>query len=203
MKRRKINFPRIVWVTSIFALLITILIMVMDYKINYQYSNEDTNKIYFYDCNGEVCTTRTKNKKKKSYSEYKCYTTCPEYKGLINEDYAILKSNDGNILYNYKLGLTIAENYTEYKFINNEYIIATKNKLEGVIDLNNNITVNTEYNQIGYYKNKNLIGYNTDSIIVKKDNVYGIINYKNGNIVEEIKYKETDIKKLLDIIENS
>ncbi len=200
---KKVNMPKIIWISSIFALLITILIMVMDYKINYQYSSDDTNKIYFYNCDGEVCTTRTKNKKKKAYSEYDCYTICPTYKGTINDDYSLLKDTNGFILYNYKLGIKITEGYEEYKFINKQYIIVTANKLEGVIDLNNNITVNTEYNQIGYYKNKELIGYNTDNIIVKKDNVYGIVNYKTGMLVEPVKYKESEIKKLLDIIENS
>ena len=198
---KKINIPKVIWVSSIFALLITILIMIMDYKINYEFNSDDTNKIYFYNCDGELCTTRTENKKKKAYSEYICYTTCPEYKGKVNKDYAILKDETGLILYNYKLGIKISEGYDEYKFINQEYIIVTKDKLEGVIDLNNNIIINPEYNQIGYYKNKNLIGYNETNIIIKKENKYGIINYKTGIIVEYINHKEKDINKLLDIIE--
>lgn len=197
----KENIPKVIWISSIFALLITILIMVMDYKINYQYSTNNINKIYFYNCNGEVCTTRTKSANKKTYSEYLCSTECPEYKGKINKDHVILKEKNGNILYNYKLGIKVSEGYDKYQFINQEYIIVTKNNLEGVIDINNNITIKPEYTQIGYYKNKILIGYNTNSIIIKKDDSYGIINYKTGKIEEEIKYKDSEINKLLDIIE--
>ena len=40
-KGKEINIARIVWVSCIFLLLITILIMVMDYKINYQYKVEN------------------------------------------------------------------------------------------------------------------------------------------------------------------
>ncbi len=199
--KSKINIARIIWITSIFAILITILIMVMDYKINYQYLNQEANnKLYFYNCDNEVCTSQSNKLKKELYSEYNCYTACPKYKGTINEKYALLKNKEGYILYNYKEGIKIAENYDEYKFINDNYIIVTKNKLKGVIDTNNNKTIEIKYTDIGYYKNKYLTGYNTNSIIVKSDNVYGIINYKDGTVIEEIKYKESEINKLLDII---
>ncbi len=197
MKLKKINIPHTIWIISIFALLITILIMVMDYKINYEYNN-DVNKriIYFYDCNGEVCTSETKNNNKKAYSEYICYTKCPKFKKIIEEDYALLQNNEGYILYNYKEGKKIAEGYEEYKFINTNYIIVKKNKLEGVIDAENNITVPINYTQVGYYKNKILTGYNTAEIIIRSDKSYGIINYKTGEIVEELKYTEEDLNTL-------
>ena len=195
MKEKKINFPKIIWITSIFALLIVILIMVMDYKINYEYSNSGNNKIYFYNCEGEICTS-SKKLNKELYSEYICYTACPQYKGTINEDYALLKNENGYILYNYKEGLKIAEDYNEYKFLNDQYIIVTKNNKEGVIDSNHNITLEVKYTQIGYYKNSKLTGYNTKDVIVKSDNVYGILNYKTGEVVEEIKYKENEVDKL-------
>lgn len=199
----KYKLPKIIWITSIFALLIVILLMVMDYKINYQYSNKIGSKLYFYDCDGKVCTTTTKNKNKKLYSEYTCYNLCPSYKGTINNDYVILKENSGLILYNYKLGIKITEGYDEYKFIDDKYIIVTKTKLDGIIDLDNNIIINPEYTQIGYYKKETLIGYNNESIIVRKDDTYGILNYKTGELVEEFTHKESEINKLLNIIKTS
>lgn len=200
MTKRKINIPKIIWISSIFALLITILIMVMDYKINYEYSDKTSNKLYFFKCDNEVCVSEANNLKKELYSEYNCYTICPKYKGTINEKYALLKNSTGYILYNYLEGIKIAEDYDEYKFINDNYIIVTKNNKEGVIDINSTKTIDTNYTQIGYYKNKNLIGYNTQNIIVKSGDTYGIINYKTGEIVEEIKYKSNEIDSLLKII---
>ena len=202
MKSKKINKARVVWVIGLFALLIVILLMIMDYKINYQYSNSDY-KLYFYKCNGKVCTTNTKSKNKKLYSEYECHSSCPEYKGTLNKDYAILKEEIGYILYNYKLGIKITEGYDNYIFINNKYIIVEKDKQQGVIDIDNNITISPEYTEIGYYKNNNLLGYNSNNIIAKKDDTYGILNYKTGDLVEEFKYKENNINKLLDIIKKS
>ena len=199
--KEKINIARTIWILSIFALLIVILLMVMDYKINYQYSSE--NFIYFYKCSDKVCTTNTKNNKKKAYSKYECYNICPTYKKTINNDYALLKDDTGYILYNYKLGIKIAEGYDNYVFITDKYIIIEKNKLEGVIDTDNNIIISPEYTKIGYYKNDTLIGYNQESIITKKEDVYGILNYKDGSLVEEFTHKESEINKLLDIIKTS
>lgn len=200
MKKRKLNIPKTVWITSIFAFLIAILIMVMDYKINYQFSNSGSSKLYFYDCDNELCTSESNKLNKKLYSEYNCYGPCPIYKGKIDEEYAILKEKEENILYNYIKGIKISEGYDDYKPINSEYIIVTKKDLKGIINTENTKTVNIEYTDIGYYKNDKLIGYNTENIIVKKDKEYGIINYKNGTIVEEINYKEKEINTLLEKI---
>ena len=56
---KKINFAKISWVSSIFIILIIILIAVMHYKIYYQYKIK--NIIYFYDCDGTLCATEVKN----------------------------------------------------------------------------------------------------------------------------------------------
>lgn len=200
--KKRINIARLVWILSIFTLLIVILLMVMDYKINYQYSNYES-IIYFYNCNDKLCTTNTKNNKKKAYSKYECHNVCPTYKGTINNDYALLKDETGYILYNYKLGVKITEGYNKYTFITDKYIIVEKNKLEGVIDIDNNIIISPEYTKIGYYKNDTLIGYNQESIISQKEDVYGILNYKTGELIEEFTHKESDINKLLDMIKKS
>ena len=59
MKKQKMG--RILWVSSLFLLLITILFMVMDYKINYQYLEEKN--LYFYECDGTLCVSNTKEEK--------------------------------------------------------------------------------------------------------------------------------------------
>ena len=102
----KFNVPKIIWVSCLFLELIVILIMVMDYKINYQYTNDKETKLYFYDCSGELCTSEVKNNSKKLYSVFDCwYTICPVYKKIINEDYALLEEAESLILYNYLLKL--------------------------------------------------------------------------------------------------
>ena len=53
---KKINIAKIIWISSIFIALIIILWMVMDYKINYEYSSP-SQKLYFYECNNSLCTS--------------------------------------------------------------------------------------------------------------------------------------------------
>ena len=65
---KKHNFGRILWVTSLFLLLIEILLMVMDYKINYQYLTK--NELYFYECEGNLCVSEAQEKKNLIYSKY-------------------------------------------------------------------------------------------------------------------------------------
>lgn len=201
-KLKNINKYRVVWVSCIFLVLIVILIMVMDYKINYEYLQEPSQKLYFYECDGEVCTTEVKDNNKNVYSSYDCwYNTCPIYKGIINDDYVLLEENSTFILYNYKTGVTVTSGYDSYDFINNDYIIVVRDEKYGVIDISDNIVADVSYDQIGYYENDLLKGYNTSNIIAKKGEKFGIISFKDGSIVEEFNYTNNDISKLLDIIE--
>ena len=90
-KIRKINIYKIMWVSSIFLFLIVVLIMVMDYKINYEYLPVSNSKLYFYKCDNELCTTEVEDKDKEIYSAYDCwYEACPVYKSNVNDDYVLL-----------------------------------------------------------------------------------------------------------------
>ena len=96
--RRKINVARIVWVGCLFLLLIIILLMVMDYKINYQYLEK--NYLYFYECDTEMCVTSVKDKEKILFSSYDCgYEDCPDYKRNVFDDYVLLNKGNEYILY--------------------------------------------------------------------------------------------------------
>lgn len=196
--KKKINIYRIIWVSCLFLLLIVILIMVMDYKINYEYQNQPSSKLYFYDCSGDICTTEVSNNSKNEYSVYDCwYEKCPTFKGIINKDYALLQEDDSFVLYNYKTGKTITSGYDSYTFINNDYIIVTKDTKDGVININDDVVVNLIYNQIGYFKNDLLVGYNSNSIVANKNGKYGIISFKDGSIIEEFIYEETQIEEVI------
>lgn len=199
--KKKFNIARIVWVGAIFLELIVILIMVMDYKINYEYLEPTTSSLYFFECDDGVCTTEVEDKNKNIYSVFDCeYVTCPEYKKIINDDYALLLEDNSFILYNYKTGNVITSGYSDYRFINNDYIIVKRDNKEGVIDLEDNLVVNVEYEQIGYNEGEYLTGYNTSNIIAKKDDKYGIISFKDGSIIEEFKYDENQIQSLLELL---
>ncbi len=196
---KKINIARIVWIIALFLLLIVILLMVIDYKIHYQYLVH--NQLYFYECNGELCVSESEDNSKLRFSIYDCgYEECPVYSNNIEDQYAILKEPTTAILYDYRNASVISSEYEEYQFINSNYIIVTLNGKQGVIDINNNLTVDLEYEKIGYQTDDFLSGYNFSAIIAKKDNQYGIISYKNGNVIEEFKYKEEDINTLLEVL---
>ena len=96
--RKKINIARVVWVSGVFILLIVILLLVMDYKINYQYLPH--NYLYFYECEEELCVTNVNDKEKLLFSAYDCeYEECPEYKRKISEEHVILEKEETHTLY--------------------------------------------------------------------------------------------------------
>lgn len=195
---KKINIPKIIWVSSIFIILIIILVSIINYKINYQYLSYEY--LYFYECDNNLCVSQTNDYSKLTYSKYECgYESCPKFIKSLEDSFVVLVSDNKYILYDYRNSKTINENYQDYELINNNYIIVTQKNKKGIIDRNNQLIVSTIYDEIGI-KEDYLKGYNLNNIIVKKDNLYGIISYKNGSIIEEIKYKEEEVNTLLDII---
>lgn len=194
---KKINWSRFLLVSSIFLFLIIVLLMVMDYKINYQYLLDK--KLYFYECDSTLCVLEVKSDKYLLYSTYDCgEEDCPIYKQNLEEDYVLLTKGEKTILYNYRTGKVISQNYEDYLFFQSNYIIVTLNGLQGVIDLNNQVLVPLQYQQIGYYVNNYLSGYNLQSIVVKKDEKYGIVSYKTGEVIEKIEIEEENINILLE-----
>ena len=196
---KKHNFGRILWVTSLFLLLIEILFMVMDYKINYQYLTK--NELYFYECEGNLCVSEVQEKKNLVYSKYDCgEKECPFYKKSIDNNYVVLEYRDSNktLLFNYRTGKMISNSYEDYTVIDEEHLIVTDNAKQGIIDNVGKIIVPIIYDQIVIVNNQLLEGYNFQSIIVKKDNLYGILSYKKGTIIEKVEYQEKDLALLLD-----
>ena len=196
---KKINIPRITWVSSIFIVLIITLLLIVQYKIKYEYLNY--NYLYFYECDNNLCVSETADNSKLIYSKYECgYENCPKFRKKISDNYIILQKDNKYILFDYKNSKVISDKYENYHIINNDYIIVTINNKKGIIDKNNTLITNTIYDQIGYKTNEYLSGFSLHNIIVKRDNLYGIISYKTGTIIEEVKYKEEEINTLLDII---
>ena len=197
--RRKINVARIIWVVCLFLLLIIILLMVMDYKINYEYLSKYY--LYFYQCDEEICVTPIKDKKKNLLSELDCgYERCPEYKKRISDNYVLLEGKNNNILYNYKKSRIISDAYEDYEPIDSKYIIVKKDNLFGIINTSNKIIIKPTYDEIGIRINDYLSGYNDNAIIAKKNDKYGLVSYKDGKLVEEFKYKNEEIEQLQTIL---
>lgn len=196
------NIYRIIWVSALFILLIIILVCIMDYKINHEYEEEKF--LYFYDCNDTVCVSSAMDNSKTIISKYECrYTECPKYERIINNDYALLKESDNSYeLYNYKSGNIISAGYNNYSFIDDEYIVVTKNNKDGIININDEIVVDTIYDKLGIIDNDNLTGYNKDYIIALKNDKYGIISIKDGKIREDFKYDKDKLDELLVLISN-
>jgi len=193
------KLPRIIWITSLFLVLIITLILIIHYKINYEYLSY--NYLYFYECNDTLCMSSTKDNDKLIYSKYECgYDACPNYIKNIKDEYVLLQKDKEFILYNYRTSAIISKDYEDYEFINSNYIIVTNNKKKGIIDKNNNKVVDTIYEDIGYKKENYLSGYNLNNIIVKKDDLYGIISFKDGSIIEEIKYQT--IEEVISLLGN-
>ncbi|MBQ8681716.1 MAG: hypothetical protein IJ509_02255 [Bacilli bacterium] len=196
---KKINIAKIVWVGALFLGLIVILVMVMDYKIHYQYKSR--NKIYFYECSGNLCVTEVKDDDKLMYSYYDCeYEMCPIYKKEIGDSYVVLTEGDSNILFDYRDSKVISRDYDDYQLLNNNYIIVIEGNKQGVINKNNEVVVSISYEQLGYAKDDYLIGYNLNAIIAMNDKKYGIISLKDGSIIEEFKYSEEDVDTLLSLL---
>lgn len=200
----KVNLGKIIWVTSLFLLLIVILLMIMDYKIHYEYLTKK--ELYFYECSGNLCVSEIKEDKKLMYSKYECQKKeCPYLKKELDSNYILLEyQNEKNkILFNYRTAKVISQNYEDYFLLNQKYIIVTKEEKQGLIDSNGKIIVPPKYDQIGLKNEEYLTGYNFKEIIVKQDNAYGIIDCTTGNIVEEIKYSESNISDLLNKLKES
>ena len=199
---KKINLPKIIWISSIFIILIIILLLVMNYKINYEYLIH--NYLYFYECNTNLCVSQVEEDDKLIFSKYDCgFDECPQYLKSVDNDYVILTKDNKNILYNYRNSKIISDEYSDYYIINNNYVIIKFNGKKGILSLDNKILLAAIYDEIGYEKDGKLVGYNLNNIIVKKDNLYGIVSYKDGKIIEEIKHNEDEIDKLLEKIKNS
>ena len=199
--KRKIIAKKI-WITAIFLGLIVTLIAVIDYKVHYQYLTK--NKLYFYECTGILCVTEVKDDSKLLYSSFDCkYDECPVYKSELDDTHVLLEEENELLLYNYRTGVTISKDYDDYKILNNKSIIVVRNKKQGIINFQNELLVETIYDQLGHEQNEYLTGHNINSIIAKKDDKYGIISLKTGEIIEPFNYEEDEINQLLDKIKEN
>ena len=199
---KKINIARKVWILSIFLILIVILIAIIDYKVHFEYLAN--NSLYFYDCSGNLCVTEVKNDNHLLYSKYQCgYEECPIFKSELDDNKVLLENDDKTILFDYRLGNVISSDYDNYQILNSNFLIVTRNQMQGIIDIDNNQTVAVNYDQLGIIREDYLTGYNLNAIIAKKNEKYGVISIKDGTIIQEFVHEETELENLLQFLQEN
>lgn len=167
------NVWHITWIISIYAVLMTILYLVVEYKVKWEDKDLST-YLYFYKCSNQLCTTE-KNVAN-YYSKVKCNKKeCP-YITEKNNNYLILSNNEKEYVYDYIKGNIISDIYNKYSFINNNLIAKSKDGKYGVIDFEGNVLVNFDYNKIIDYKDS-YVAYSENSKV-------GIINKERDINIE-------------------
>lgn len=168
------NLWRIIWIVGIYALLVSILYLVIVYKVKWE--NKDLNKyLYFYNCSNSLCSTSDKLQGS-YYSKILCDNDVCPYIENINNNLLILKNNDKSFIYDYLDEKIISNNYLQYKYLNdNYYIIVDEFGKQGIMDISGVVVVNPEYTSIGDYNEKYLVYLDNDS------NLYKIKDMTTGN----------------------
>ena len=147
---KKNNFWHLIWVIGVYAILILLLILIVEYKVNWE--NKDLNTyLYFYKCSGNLCTTNEKIDN--YYSKIKCDNkTCPYIKEKYNS-LVVLADNEKEYIFDYTTDHIINNSYQRYNFVNDYLIVKNNENKYGVISIDGNVLVEPKYNKIIDYKN--------------------------------------------------
>ena len=157
--KKNTNWWKIVWIVGIYAILITILYLVVLYKVKWEHKDLNT-YLYFYDCNRSLCTSTVSQDE--YYTKVKCDDKLCPYITSVIDDSVILKNGNKTWIYNYIDGINIGEVYKDYKYVNNgTFIFTDNNNKQGVLTLTDGVVVQSKYDYIDNYKN-GLISYKTE-----------------------------------------
>lgn len=178
---KKNSIWHIVWIISLYALLITILYLVVIYKVKWE--DRDHNKyLYFYDCGDTFCTTDIKVDN--YYSNVICNNKlCPIIVNTKN-NLVVLRENGKEYIFDYLKGQIINDTYYKYNFTDNDeyYIVADMNDNYGVINANGEVVAPLSYSSIANYK---------DNLVVYEENgLLGINNVSNEDIKIPCNYND-------------
>ena len=195
---KKNNKFTYIWVTGLFSFLLVILLMVIDYKVNY----EDAviyKYLYFYDCSNSLCSTTNFDDiedKSTLYSVYKYLDELPTYQELGSEYIAI----DNKVLYNYIRGESIANNHHDYQLVSlgdiTLFIAKSTADTYSIIDTDGIIKYSDYQNITNYDRvlllikdnnitisdlnfqslNEETISYSENTTITYQDNIINIVN---------------------------
>lgn len=165
-KKHLNNIWKIIWIIGIYATLLLIFGLVINYKVEWE--TKDLNRyLYFYNCSKTVCTSDIEQKD--YYGKIKCEKNICPYIVEQNKNTLIINKNNKKILYDYLQNKIINDKYEDYYFINDE-LIAVKNDQNkyGIINITGSILSDLNHNKIIDYKN----GY----LIYEDKGKYGLTN---------------------------
>ena len=163
---KKNNLWRITWIVGIYAILISILYLIVVYKV--QWEDKDLNTyLYFYNCNNKLCTSTIAQDE--YYGKVLCKDNICPYVKEINDNNSVLTNGDTSWIYDYKNDKVVNDTFLNYRYLdNNHYVVTDNSGKQGIIDIDGNILVDFNYKHIADYK---------DGYVVYKDNGnYGIVN---------------------------
>ena len=188
MKKLKgINFWHLLWLLGVYAILIVILIMIIEYKVKWE-SKDFSTYLYFYNCSNNLCTTS--NPVANYYSSVKCNDNdCPYIKEREN-NLVILSLNEKDYVYDYYHDNIINNDYISYKFVSGGYIVKNDQDKYGIIDREGKPLTEIKYNKIISYRDK-IFAYleNSKAGISKIDNGINIKpTYEDAIIISDKYY---------------
>lgn len=164
---------RLIWIVGIYVVLLTILYLVVLYKVKWEHKDFNT-YLYFYDCGRQLCTSTIVQDD--YYNKVLCEDdVCPYIDTIIDEN-LILKNNGSSWIYNYVQGNVVHNKYNDYRYIGNDmFVVSDEVASYGVIDKDGNVLVDLKYNYINDYKN-GIISYVINNLygVVSIDGVYQI-----------------------------
>ena len=107
---------------------------------------------------------------------------------IYDNKYLIVKENDKVFIYDFLLNKVVSDYYDEVVYnLNNNYLVVKRINKYGVISRAGLSIVDTLYDEINY-------DAVYDSYIkVKNNNLYGVLDLDNGNIIIDLKYKDLNI----------
>lgn len=163
---KKKNFLRISWIVGLYAILISILYLVIIYKVKWE--DKDLNTyLYLYNCSNELCTSTTSQST--YYGKLVCKDKICPYIIEKSDNYLVLSDNNGQFLYDYVNDKIVNDQYSTYKLTNdNNFIVIDKDNNYGILSKNNELLVN--------FINKEIIDYKNGFILYKENGKYGVIN---------------------------
>lgn len=179
---KKNSLWHIIWIVGIYAVLVSILYLVVTYKVKWE--NKDLRPyLYFYNCDHELCSTQTKPDT--YYSLLLCDNDVCPYIVNKNNNILILSNGKKSMLFDYINEKILNNNYSSYRLASDgNYIVKDKNNLYGVINPENNPIVEFNYQYIKDYAN----GY----ILYKEEGKYGVDNI-DKNIFIKPEYENIDL----------
>ena len=168
---KKSNLWHVLWIVGVYAVLVSILYLVVLYKVKWEDKDLRT-YLYFYNCQGELCTSQIKTED--YYSSFLCEKDICPYIADRYDNILVLSDKKREYLFDYINNKTINSSYDYYKISSDgNIIVRDKNNKYGVINSNNEVVIDFNYSYINDYAN-GFVSY-------KDNNKYGIDN-KGSNI---------------------